>query len=223
MYIYAFSDYTDIVIDKLQDKKSMLTKRFSRSDNFINLALLGAQQCMKDIEIDKQSSIYIASRNGNINSTIKVLDAIFLQDRLPMPFNFLNSVNASTLFFIAQNFNIEGKTVFVDKFESALIQAFVDVQNGKTVLIGTVEEAISDLALHQKKFGLQNIKEHSKWLLISSKLLNHKPIAQIFNIQLNINNQTKNSKSNLFDFFVAENDSFDFIGENLLFSIKKMI
>ncbi|MCK4442400.1 MAG: hypothetical protein KAU90_10365 [Sulfurovaceae bacterium] len=223
MYIYAFSNYHDIVIDKLSDKKTLLTKRFSRTDNFIDLALLGAQISMQNIEIDPCSSIYLASRNGNINSTIKVLEVIFRQNRLPMPFNFLNSVNQSTLFFVAQNFNIKGKTLFVDKFESALVQAFIDVQNSKTVLIGAVEEAISDLKLHQKRFGSDKIEEYSRWLVISPKLIDREPLAHIYNFKLTTENQIETKIDELFSFLGSRDEKFDFIGENLTFSVKKSV
>ena len=224
MYIYSFSNYTDTPIDKLSNKKAMLSKRFNRADNFINLSLLGAQRCMQDITIDKDSSIYIASRNGNMNSTIKVLDAIFLQDRLPMPFNFLNSVNASTLFFIAQNFNIEGKSLSVDSFEFALLSAFEDIKDGKTALVGAVEEVISDLNLHKQGFNTEHIQEYSRWLLISSNISSLKPIAKIVNIKLTRDSQPKSPLSNLFDFLDTEdNKTFNFIGKNLQFSIEKYI
>jgi len=221
MYIYAFSNYTDIVTDKLSDKKSLLTKRFSRTDNFINLALLGVQKCVQDIEIDPCSSIYLASRNGNMNTTIKVLEAIFRENQLPMPFNFLNSVNASTLFFVAQNFNIEGKTLFVDRFESALTQALIDVKNGKTVLVGAVEEAISDLEFHKNRFCNDKIEEYSRWLLISPKIIDIEPIAQIYNFELTTDNQSKSKIYEIFDFLSSTNKKFDFISENLIFSVKK--
>jgi len=222
MYIYAFSNYTDIVTDKLSDKKSLLTKRFSRTDNFINLALLGVQKCMQDIEIDQCSNIYLASRNGNMNTTLKVLEAIFLQNQLPMPFNFLNSVNSSTLFFIAQNFSIEGKTLFVDKFESALVQALIDVKNGKTVLVGVVEEATFNLEFYKKRFGTNKIEEYSRWLLLSPKIMDIEPIAQIYNFKLTIDNQVKSKIYEIFDFLSSTNKQFDFIGENLIFSVEKL-
>jgi len=223
MYIYAFSNYTDIVTDKLSDKKSLLTKRFSRTDNFINLALLGVQKCVQNIEIDPCSSIYLASRNGNMNTTIKVLEAIFIENQLPMPFNFLNSVNASTLFFVAQNFKIEGKTLFVDRFESALTQALIDVKNGKTVLVGAIEEATSDLEFYKKRFNTDKIEEYSRWLLISPKIMDIEPIAQIYNFKLITDNQTESKVYEIFDFLSNTNKQFNFIGENLIFSVEKKI
>ncbi|NOZ90951.1 MAG: hypothetical protein GXO60_06675 [Epsilonproteobacteria bacterium] len=222
MYIYSFSNYTDIPTDNLSDKKKLLIKRFNRTDNFINLALLGAQRCMKDIKINKDSSIYISSKNGNMNSTIKVLEAIFLENKLPMPFNFLNSVNASTLFFIAQNFNIEGKTIFINNFESAIVQAYIDVLNNKTTLIGNVDEAISDCELRQKRFKSKDIKEYSRWLLISSNSLTEKPIAKISDIKLTTDNKSPNDITNLFDFLESSSSSFNFIGKNLSLNITKL-
>jgi len=220
MYIYSFFNYIDVVEDRLSDKKSQLKKRFNRTDNFINLTLLGVQECMENMEIEKDSSIYLASRNGNMNTTIKVLDAIFLQNRLPMPFNFLNTVNASTLFFIARNFNIEGKTLFVDRFETALPQAFVDVKNGKTVLLGVVEEAIEDLTLHKKRFKSKNIKEKSQWLLLSSKIEDKEPIAKIHDIKLNFKKEEINNIDELFSFLDSSRGVFSFKGRNLSFKVK---
>ena len=198
MYIYAFSNHKEIVIDELSNKKALLKKRVNRSDNFTNLTLLGVEQCLGDIQLNKNTNLYIASNNGNMNSTMKILDAIFKQDKLPMPFNFLNSVNASLLFFVAKNFGIEGKAIFTDTFESALTQAYVDVQNGKTVLLGNVSEAIADLDLHRKKFKVSEIVEQSQWLLVSPKIEKQKPIAEISNLKIKDSNS--NSIDNLFSF-----------------------
>jgi hypothetical protein len=222
MYIYAFSNYTEIVTDKLSNKKALLEKRVNRSDNFINLALLGVQKCVRDIPLNKQTSIYLASKKGNMNTTIKVLNDIFINHTLPMPFNFLNSVNASQLFFLAKNFEIEGKTLFVDKFESALSQAFVDIKQGKTVLVGTVEEVIDDLEFHKKRFGVEKIEESSRWLILSTELKRLEPIAQIYDFKFTQTTQVKNSISVLFSFLENRDNIFEFCGENLIFKIKKL-
>jgi len=219
MYIYAFSNYRDSVTEKLGDKKSLLTKKFNRADNFINLTLLGAQRRVNGISLDKQTSIYLASKNGNMNTTIKVLDAIFIKDKLPMPFNFLNSVNASKLFFLAKNFGIEGKTLFVDRFESALSQAFVDVKQRKTVLLGVVKEAIEDLELHRERFGVDEIEESSSWLILSSKLKDLEPIAKIDNFRLTSTTQPYSVVSDLFSFLERRDEVFEFRGENLSFRV----
>jgi hypothetical protein len=198
MYVYAFSNHSEIVIDELSNKKALLKKRVNRSDNFTNLTLLGVEKCLGDIELDKETNLYISSTNGNMNSTMKILDAIFKQNRLPMPFNFLNSVNASILFFVAKNFGIEGKAIFTDTFESALVQAYVDVQKGKTVLLGNVSEAISDLDLHRNKFHVTEIVEQSQWLLLSPKIEVEDAIAQISSLK--IKGSEANSLDDLFSF-----------------------
>ncbi len=222
MYIYAFSNYTQKVKDTLSIKKPLLKKKFNRTDNFIDLALLGAQQCVKDIPLAKQSSIYLASRNGNLNTTLKVLDTIFLQNKLPMPFQFLNTVNAAKLFYLAKSFSVEGKTLFVDRFESALPQAFVDVQKGKTVLLGIVSEVIEDLNLHEKRFGLKEKEEESRWILLSSQLKGFNPIAKISNLKFHADKENEVSK--LFDYLEQEENKeiFYFKGKNLSFELKKI-
>jgi hypothetical protein len=220
MYIYAFSNYTEVVVEALSNKKALLTKKFNRADNFINLTLLGAQKCVGDRVLDKQSSIYMCSRNGNINTTLKVLDAIFIKKRLPMPFNFLNSVNAAMLFFVAKNFEIEGKTLFVARFESALPQAYVDVTQGKTVLLGVVKEAIGDLKLHQRRFETEKIEERSSWLVLSSEIKGQKPLAQIYDLKLDTTTQAQSLVGDFFNFLEKGQGIFEFQGENLSYKCK---
>jgi hypothetical protein len=223
VYIYSFYNYKEIVIDRLSNKKLQLKKRFNRTDNFINLTLLGVQNCLDNIKIDSRSSIYLASRKGNINATLKALNVIFLEQKLPMPFNFLNTVNASTLFFIAKNFNIDGKTLFVDRFESALPQAFIDTKNRKSVILGIVEEAISDLELHKKKFKTKEIIERSQWLLLSSNIKGQKPIAKIYDIKITTNIKEQSRLDDLFNFLEDGEGIFEFKSRNLSFLCEVII
>lgn len=199
MYLYAFSNHNETVMDKLSDKKKLLKKRVNRADNFVNLTLLGAEKCLEDISLTQDTNLYISSENGNMNATIKILDAIFRKNQLPMPFNFLNSVNASILFFVAKNFGIEGKAIFTDTFESSLTQAYVDVKNGKTVLLGHVSEAIADLDLHRKKFNVSEIVEQSQWLLVSPKIEGKEAIATISDLKIEVS--TKQVESTVDDLF----------------------
>jgi len=221
MYIYKFSNFVEKVDGELSDKKALLTKKFNRSDNFINLTLVGVQRCVEDTKLPSNTSIYLASDNGNMNTTIKVLDSIFIKNRLPMPFNFLNTVNSVKLFYIAKNFNIDGKTIFVDSFESAIIQAFVDIKQGKNVLLGVVTEAIDDLELHREMFGDKEIIESSRWLLLSPKP--DGAIAKIEEFQLSNSTTSKTKTSKLFSFLESNKNSFSFKRDRLSFSVKKML
>ena len=221
MYIYSFSNITQIVKDKLSDKKILLNKKINRSDNFINLTLAGAEQCVKEQKLPKDTSIYIASHNGNLNTTLKVLDTIFIQKKLPMPFNFLNTVNSIKLFYIAKRFELEGKGIFVDSFESAFPQALVDVRQGKSVLLGVVTEAISDLNLHREKFGAGEIVESSRWLLLSPKIIDRKEIAKVEEFNLQRSTTAKNLEEEIFLFLESDKKEFDFQGKSLSFQLQK--
>jgi hypothetical protein len=223
MYIYDFFNHTEKIEEKASDKKPLLAKKFNRTDNFINLALYGAQKCVNTRILPKESNIYLASRNGNMNTTLKVLDAIFLQDKLPMPFNFLNSVNAAKLFYIAKSFEVEGKTLFVDRFESAVPQAFVDVQNDKTVLVGMAKEVIADLAVHQEYFGVESMHDESRWLLLSRTIQKKEALAHISNIQFGSKGK-ENAIATFFKFLEAGQvgENFHFQGYNLSFDVKKL-
>ncbi len=224
MYIYAFSNHQEVVFEQLSDKKKLLKTRVNRADNFVNLTLLGIEKCLQNIVLKKETHLYISSKDGNINSTIKILEAIFRKKQLPMPFNFLNSVNASILFFVAKNFGLEGKGIFTDSFDSALLQAYVDVKNGKTVLIGRVNEAIADLDLHRKKFKVQEITEQSQWLVLSPKQEGENALAQISDVKIKTSEQaTKHSTNDLFDFLEDNNSqsSYPFNCKHLSFVVRK--
>jgi len=222
VYIYAFSNYTSEVIDTLSDKKSLLTTKFNRADNFINLVLLGAQKCVGDISLDKQSSIYLSSRDGNLNTTHKVMNAIFLKHQLPMPFNFLNSVNAAILFFVAKCFDIEGKTLFTDRFDSSFPQAVVDIQQGKTVLLGIANEVMADLDFYKNRMEDRAREERSRWLLLSSELKGLQPIAKIYDVELSAKLKENKSVSSLFYFLESGEGVFEFQGNNLFFRVEKV-
>ncbi len=224
MYIYAYSNYTDMATtDVLSNKKVLLGKKFNRTDNFTDLTLLGAQECVDDIHIDKQSSVYLASENGNLNTTFKVMDSIFVKKQLPMPFNFLNTVNAATLFYVAKCFNIEGKTIFTDRFDSAFPQAVVDVKQGKTALLGVVSETIENLELRNKRFGDIEMEESSRWLLLSSELNGIDPIARIYDFRLTSATEADDSVEDLFAFLENGDGVFEFQGNNLFFKIEKVL
>lgn len=223
MYIYDFFHYAECIHEKASNKKLLLNQKFNRTDNFIDLALFGAQRCVEKQRLSKDTSVYLASRNGNMNTTLKVFDAIFNQNKLPMPFNFLNSVNAAKLFYIAKTFEIEGKTLFVDRFESAIPQAFVDVQKGKTVLLGSVTEVIEDLTLNSALFGSLDPIEESNWLLLSQKLEGRKALAHISDIQFGMQ-KVESTHFELFEFLEqgCVGDRFTFYGYNLSFNIEKL-
>ncbi|HIP51070.1 MAG TPA: hypothetical protein EYG94_03190 [Campylobacterales bacterium] len=216
MYLYAFSNHNELVLNELSNKKKLLKKRVNRADNFVNLTLLGVEQCLENISLESDTNLYISSENGNMNSTIRILDSIFRKNQLPMPFNFLNSVNASILFFVAKNFGIEGKAIFTDTFESALTQAYVDVQNGKTVLLGNVSEAIADLDLHRKKFNVDEIVEQSQWVLVSSKLEEREALAEISNLKITTSSNSQEDTINDFFSFLESNEkNYTFNSKNL--------
>lgn len=222
MYIYAFSNYTSEVIDTLSDKKSLLTTKFNRTDNFINLVLLGAQKCVGELSLDKQSSIYLSSRDGNLNTTHKVMSAIFLKHQLPMPFNFLNSVNAAILFFVAKCFHIEGKTLYTDRFDSSFPQALVDIHQGQTVLLGTAHEVMADISFYKNRDDDLEMKESSRWLLLSSEIKDVQPLAKIYDVELGSKLKEKKSVSSLFSFLEHGEGVFEFQGNNLFFRVEKV-
>jgi hypothetical protein len=221
VYVYAFSNHRELVEKELSNKKALLKKRVNRSDNFVNLALLGAEKCLEELELDKETNLYMASNNGNMNACVKVLSAIFKEKKRPMPFNFLNAVNASILFFIAKSFGIEGKGIFSDLFETALPQAYVDVLKGKEVLLGVVNEAMADLVLHRKKFSCTEIEEHSCWLFLSASEKKGEAIASIEALTFDDAMHNEHATAELFAFLEEGEGRYHFRSRHLSFVVIK--
>lgn len=222
MYIYAFANYTQSYDTHTPGKKSLLSTKFNRTDNFIDLALLGAQKCVSNITLPEDTSIYLSSEDGNLNTTSNVLKSIFFESKAPMPFDFLNSVNAASLYYIARNFNLSGKSIFSANFDSLFPQIYSDLLQGKTVLAGSVTEVFEDLQLHQKRFPNTPREEYSRWILLSEKLEGLKPLAKITHFQMHQENENRHWEETFFNFLESCKTSLHLHTSYFSFTIEKI-
>jgi hypothetical protein len=151
-------------------------KHFRRTGRFIQLALIGAGRCCADHAPPNLCAVYLTSARGDMEITVDVLKKRYLEGQPPKPLSFINSVSNSACFYIAQHFQLEGRSQFVTSrflaFENALTLAALDLQpNGiACALIGSVEMCVPPLHEHRARLGLDAslaLAEASHWLWLS--------------------------------------------------------
>jgi len=140
------------------------------------LAIYGAVNCLKNINYDKNLSIYTSTNNGNIEETYKVLNE--LKDANPiMPFDFLNINTNNTGFYISKAINSKGNNYTISSnelsFEKTLQTIFFEYKSNyaNSFLIGYIDESLKNIPQSQLK-NIQKdsllLKDNSSWLYIDS-------------------------------------------------------
>jgi 3-oxoacyl-(acyl-carrier-protein) synthase len=117
-----------------------------RIDRFIELALLGSGECVAGKTVAPDCGLYISSGIGPVGSNVIVQDAVSRGAKLPMPFNFVNTLGSSAGYYVGKNLGLRGESVFVSRrggsFGAALACAVADLSSGvvSRMLVGAVEE-----------------------------------------------------------------------------------
>ena len=82
-----------------------------RIDRLSLLALLGAAPLKPVLQID--SAVYLAATYPARPNMFALLDAVCVHNRLPKPFEFVNSVSNAAGFHVAQQLGINGPNLFI--------------------------------------------------------------------------------------------------------------
>ncbi len=118
-----------------------------RANRFVLLSVIGALQCTRDAALDPLTGIYLATENGNLSDTENVLDQIFHQGNLPMPYNFIHTMSNTAAFYVANQLGLSGPNMTISSkylsYERALELARLDLSSGRVhaALIGGVDDA----------------------------------------------------------------------------------
>lgn len=171
-YFHRLSD----AYPSLDARVNAITReRYRRIDRFVQLALLGAAECVAGRQLATDCGLYLSSGFGPINSNVLVQDAIHRDSRLPMPFNFVNTLGSSACYHVVKELNLTGEAVMVARgnasFTAALMCAYSDLASGvaSQVLVGAVEECVLPGDRHRALLRLDEgvaIAEGSHWVLL---------------------------------------------------------
>jgi hypothetical protein len=150
MFIHAVSRFVTPPVAHPRVLKEILKgytdTPFRRVNTFILLALIGAHRCVQGRTPSGNASVYLTTENGNLGDTNNVLDQLYRQRSLPMPFSFINTMSNTAPFYVAQSLNVLGRNLSISgrglSFERGLELARLDFDPGpvEEALIGAVDE-----------------------------------------------------------------------------------
>src|SRR5450432_414622 len=90
-YFHRVAD--DAALPSLDERlRPVCRENFRRLDRFIELALMGSGECVAGKTLAPDCGLYIGSGIGPIGTNITVQDAVSRDAKLPMPFNFVNTL-----------------------------------------------------------------------------------------------------------------------------------
>jgi hypothetical protein len=164
----------------------VLREHFRRIDRFIELALTGSGECVAGRELAPDCGLYISSGIGPIGTNVIVQDSVSREAKLPMPFNFVNTLGSSAGYYVGKNLGLDRQSVFISRrggsFGAALACAAADLAAGvvSQMLVGGVEECLLPVDRHRELVGLPDgavTAEGSHWLLLGHSEEDGVPIA----------------------------------------------
>jgi len=168
----------DETLDVKAAWKAISPKMIRRTDRYIQLALLGANAAVADMDLDRSTALYMASGQGNLAVFKRLRDQRYILKQPPKPVDFINSLSNTSGFYVAQYFGINGKNLNVSRlgFVSAtlLLLAQNDLTLGreKQILLGGVDELQEPFSFTRKTLGVcdeRSLGEGSNWLLLSTQ------------------------------------------------------
>lgn len=181
--IRAVGEYYGAVDETPPDLKA-LTKEVTgapirRVGRFIKLAVIGAARCVGQQTLPPDTAVYLASRRGDLETTIEVMEELFRDGHAPKPLSFINTVSNAACYYVARHFSLHGRSCFVGgahfAFETALDLALLEMRAGmvRSALIGCVEIATEPLSIHRRRLGLAAgapVAEASHWVWLERDL-----------------------------------------------------
>ncbi len=155
--------------------RAVRREHFRRIDRLIELALVGSGECVAGKTLAPDCGLYISSGIGPIGSNVVVQDAVSRDAKLPMPFNFVNTLGSSAGYYVGKNLGLSGESTFVSRrgsaFAAALACAAADLSAGvvSQALVGAIEECLLPVDRFHTLAGLPAdavAAEGSHWLLV---------------------------------------------------------
>jgi len=152
-------------------------KKFRRVNHFVLLALASVFRLPNVKMIDPECSLYVGTSNGCSRDTLAMLEQMYRDALLPMPFTFMGLSTNMASFHIAQNLGLSGTNLTLsnlkEPFGEALSLACMDIEMGKasSALVGCVDEGARPLIEFNKAIGrLESdvLMEGGCWMKLTS-------------------------------------------------------
>lgn len=175
-HFYATYNDDEPVIELKDALKDCLREPLRRSDRFIQLALLGSAHCAHGHKLAADCAVVLTSHYGPVSNNAVVQQQLFVDQQVPKPIYFVNTLGNAAGFYIARNLNLAGANHFFSGkhggFIEALLLSALLLQNGTSqVLLGAVDECVPPQRQHRRRIGIADnmpMAEGSHWLLLTA-------------------------------------------------------
>jgi hypothetical protein len=155
--------------------KPLLLERTGRAgprrvNRWIQLALLGARECVGEHELPQDTAIYLTTRNGAIGDTLALLTGN-AQNQPPAPFRFINVSGNMAAYYLAADLAVSGANQVIVSHELPWFSLLelAQISDAPCLLLGAVEELVWPLDIHKQRLKLPTdarIGESSHWALV---------------------------------------------------------
>jgi len=162
LYIKNYSSYRsdreDVNIKQLLKQKYKLDTR--RQDDFIHLALYGAQMLKERTPIREDDELYVTSGYGDVD-VIQRTNTYVNKEKEPLKlFDFINLLGNTTSYYVAKSLNIRGKNIFQisDNFTyiNSLVSLYASIKNSqKDAILCAIDLASTPTEVSKRVLGVE--------------------------------------------------------------------
>lgn len=166
--------------------KLVAPKFVRRTDNFIQLAILGVQQLQQKTSITSNCALYLTSGQGNLSVFQRLCEQKVIEKSPPKPVDFINSLSNTAGFYVSQFLQLDSKNSNLSHIsfvvEMALLLAKSDLVLGKehSILLGGVDQLLADSHFSRLALGVNDsipLGQGSNWVLLNR--LKHNALASV--------------------------------------------
>lgn len=123
-------------------------KKFRRVNRFIVLSLASVYRLPDISQIDAECSLHLGTKHGCAADSFGMLQQMYQDTLIPLPFTFINTSPNMAGFYIAQSLGLSGENYTFSQpwgsFEKAFSLAYRNVRSGRneSALAGSCDEAV---------------------------------------------------------------------------------
>jgi len=161
LYIKNFSSYRsdEDTINIKYELKNRYKIDTRRQNDFIHLAVYGAQLLKEKTSIDKDDELYMTSAHGDCDVVQKTNTYVNKEKQTVKLFDFINLLGNTTSYYVAKSLNISGKNIFQisDNFTyiNTLISLYASIYNSKkNAILCAIDLASSPKEVSQRVLGI---------------------------------------------------------------------
>ena len=166
LYIKNYSSYkSDLesinIKETLKERYKLDTRR---QDDFIYLALLGAQRLKEKTQINQDDELYITSGVGNIDVLQRTDNYVNEEKQFVKPIDFINMLGNTTSYYVGTSLGLRGKNIFQisDNFTflNSLVSIYASLNaSKKEAILGSIDLVDTPYQVIKRVLGINESRE----------------------------------------------------------------